>query len=61
MLPELEELHGVEQSRYHHLDVYGHTLEVLAQQIELEGGWTSTSGTALRGSSRAGRAARRTT
>ena len=29
-------LHGVEQSHYHHLDVYGHTLEVLERQIELE-------------------------
>ncbi len=37
VLPEVSDLHGVEQSRYHHLDVYGHTLEVLARQIELEG------------------------
>jgi poly(A) polymerase len=37
VLPELAELHDVEQSRYHHLDVYDHTLEVLARQIELEG------------------------
>ena len=29
VLPELEALRGVEQSRFHHLDVYGHTLEVL--------------------------------
>jgi putative nucleotidyltransferase with HDIG domain len=29
-------LHGVEQSRYHHRDVYGHTMEVLGHQIELE-------------------------
>jgi poly(A) polymerase len=36
VLPELTALHGVEQSDYHHLDVYGHTLEVLKQQIELE-------------------------
>ena len=36
VLPELTALHGVEQSDYHHLDVYDHTLEVLAQQIELE-------------------------
>src|SRR5207248_1946563 len=34
VLPELEALRGVEQSRYHHSDVYGHTLEVLAQTIE---------------------------
>jgi poly(A) polymerase len=36
VLPEVAELHQVEQSRYHHLDVYDHTLEVLAKQIELE-------------------------
>jgi poly(A) polymerase len=37
VLPELTALHGVDQSDYHHLDVYDHTLEVLAQQIQLEG------------------------
>ena len=37
VLPELHDLHDVEQSGYHHLDVYGHTVEVLARQIELEG------------------------
>jgi poly(A) polymerase len=36
VLPELSELHDVEQSRYHHLDVYHHTLEVLAMQIDVE-------------------------
>lgn len=36
VLPELSALHGVEQSRYHHLDVYGHTLEVLEHQVALE-------------------------
>jgi poly(A) polymerase len=36
VLPELVQLHDVEQSPYHHLDVYDHTLEVLARQIELE-------------------------
>ena len=36
MLPELDALRGVEQSRYHHLDVYGHTLEVLDAAIALE-------------------------
>ncbi len=35
-LPELYELHGVVQSRYHHLDVYEHTMAVLAESIELE-------------------------
>jgi poly(A) polymerase len=36
VLPELAELHGVEQSPYHHLDVYDHTLAVLESQIALE-------------------------
>jgi putative nucleotidyltransferase with HDIG domain len=36
VLPELTELHGVEQSRFHHLDVYAHTVEVLAAAIGLE-------------------------
>jgi poly(A) polymerase len=36
VLPELAVLHDVEQSSYHHLDVYNHTVEVLARQIELE-------------------------
>ncbi len=36
VLPELTDLHGVEQSRYHHLDVYGHTLEVLEHQVAIE-------------------------
>jgi putative nucleotidyltransferase with HDIG domain len=35
VLPELEALRGVEQSRFHHLDVYGHTLEVLERTIAL--------------------------
>ena len=36
VLPELSELHGIEQSRFHHLDVHAHTVEVLAAAIELE-------------------------
>jgi poly(A) polymerase len=36
VLPELTALHDVEQSPYHHLDVYGHTIEVLERLIELE-------------------------
>jgi putative nucleotidyltransferase with HDIG domain len=36
VLPELTGLHEVEQSYYHHLDVYDHTIEVLRQQIQLE-------------------------
>jgi poly(A) polymerase len=37
VLPEVANLHDVEQSHYHHLDVYGHTIEVLERQIEIEG------------------------
>jgi poly(A) polymerase len=37
VLPELTALHDVEQSSYHHLDVYDHTLEVLARLIEVQG------------------------
>ena len=36
VLPELADLHDIEQSHYHHKDVYGHTLEVLERLIELE-------------------------
>jgi putative nucleotidyltransferase with HDIG domain len=36
VLPELEALKGIEQNRFHHLDVYGHTLEVLDRTIELQ-------------------------
>jgi poly(A) polymerase len=35
VLPELETMRGVEQSRFHHRDVYGHTLEVLERTIAL--------------------------
>jgi hypothetical protein len=37
VLPELEALRGVEQNPNHHLDVHGHTLEVLRQLLEIEG------------------------
>ncbi len=37
VLPELDATRGVEQSRYHHLDVYGHTLEVLDRVVALTG------------------------
>jgi poly(A) polymerase len=36
ILPELAALHGVEQSHFHHLDVHGHTLEVLREQLKIE-------------------------
>jgi putative nucleotidyltransferase with HDIG domain len=35
VLPELADLHEVEQSHYHHLDVYGHTMEVFERVVEL--------------------------
>ena len=36
VLPEFDALRGVEQSRYHHRDVHGHTLEVLQRVVDLE-------------------------
>jgi tRNA nucleotidyltransferase/poly(A) polymerase len=36
ILPELHALRGVEQNRYHHADVYAHTLEVLEQTVALQ-------------------------
>ncbi len=36
VLPELEALRGVSQSRYHHTDVLGHTLEVLDAVVVME-------------------------
>lgn len=36
VLPELSALHGVEQNRFHHLDVYGHTIEVLEGVLALQ-------------------------
>jgi poly(A) polymerase len=36
VLPELVALRGVEQNRFHHLDVHDHTLAVLAAVIDLE-------------------------
>jgi poly(A) polymerase len=36
VLPELVALRGVEQSRYHHLDVHDHTLAVLGEVIKIE-------------------------
>lgn len=35
VLPEVVALQGVQQSSYHHLDVYDHTVDVLRQQIAL--------------------------
>jgi putative nucleotidyltransferase with HDIG domain len=36
ILPELVELRGIDQSRFHHLDVFDHTRAVLAETIALE-------------------------
>ena len=36
ILPELVALEGIEQSRFHHLDVLGHTRAVLAETVALE-------------------------
>jgi putative nucleotidyltransferase with HDIG domain len=36
VLPELEDLRGVEQGPNHHLDVYGHTIAVLEHALEVE-------------------------
>jgi tRNA nucleotidyltransferase/poly(A) polymerase len=36
VLPELGALRGVEQNPNHHLDVHGHTIEVLRQWLEVE-------------------------
>ena len=36
VLPELDSLRGVEQNPYHHLDVHGHTIEVLRRWLEVE-------------------------
>ena len=36
VLPELDAMGGIEQNRYHHRDVAGHTFEVLEAAIELE-------------------------
>jgi putative nucleotidyltransferase with HDIG domain len=35
VLPELERLRGVEQNRFHHLDVHDHTLEVLDRATDI--------------------------
>ncbi len=36
VLPELEQLRGVEQGPNHHLDVHGHTIAVLERTLEVE-------------------------
>jgi len=44
ILPELHALHGIEQNRYHHADVYAHTIEVLEQAIGLQADPAATFG-----------------
>ncbi len=36
VLPELHDLRGIEQNRYHHADVHDHTIEVLEQVMALQ-------------------------
>lgn len=36
VLPELDDLAGIDQSHFHHLDVYDHTVEVLRSMIEID-------------------------
>jgi putative nucleotidyltransferase with HDIG domain len=51
VLPELCALRGVEQSGYHHLDVYAHTRQVLAETIGIERtppAWLSEDADAVR-------------
>ena len=45
VLPELTALEGIEQSRFHHLDVFDHTVEVLDGWIELEADLSPCSAT----------------
>ena len=48
VLPELAALHGIEQSHYHHQDVYGHTLEVLERLTEMEADRPTSASSARR-------------
>ena len=48
VLPELSRMRGVEQSQYHHLDVYEHTRSVLAEAIELDAPAAAVAGRACR-------------
>jgi poly(A) polymerase len=49
VLPEVSALRGVQQNRYHHRDVLGHTLEVLEAVIALQRDPAATVGDALAG------------
>jgi poly(A) polymerase len=52
VFPELEVMRGVEQSRFHHRDVYGHTLEVFERTIELTTGMGGSESIAALGEER---------
>ena len=52
VLPELEALRGVQQSRYHHADVYVHTLEVLERTVALTHALARSGGVRRRESGR---------
>ncbi len=52
VLPELEALRGVAQSRFHHLDVLGHTLEVLDRTVELTSDGAPAPSTAVTAATR---------
>jgi len=44
VLPEVTELEGIEQGRFHHLDVLDHTIEVLRQLVAIEADPTQVFG-----------------
>jgi len=52
LLPELEGLKGVEQNPYHHLDVWGHTLEVLNRVVDVTADPAAVLGDAAEGVAR---------
>ena len=52
VLPELDALRGVDQSSYHHLDVYDHTLAVLAQVVALAAAPPSSTSRSARNAGR---------
>ncbi len=56
VLPELAALRGVAQNRFHHLDVYDHTLAVLQEAIDLERDPAAVLGPEHAAAVRAGRA-----
>jgi poly(A) polymerase len=49
VLPELEALRGVEQNPNHHLDVHGHTIEVLRQLLVIEADLDTYTGESAEG------------